>query len=1072
MRQLFYTLLFLGSLPFLLPAQTSMVTFGKNRVQHHRDFDEWMRYESDNFVTYWYGEGRNIGQSVVQMAEYDFNYIQGILEHRINEKLQIIVYVDLTDLKQSNIGSEEAFTNVAGQTKIAGNKIFVYFNGDHNDLRRQIREGIASVYLEAMLFGSNLQEIVQNAVLLNLPDWFKDGLVAYVGQSWNTQLDNELRPLLVNSEDRDFEALAEKHAQLLGHAFWFFVAETYGLSTVSNLLYLTRINRSVESGFLYVLGTPYATTLNDWRNFFNRRYALDRSDREAPAEQPVEVRNKREVPLTQLKLSPDGQRILYVLNEIGRYKVFMQDLNTGEREIIHKGGFRNAIQATDYNYPLVAWNPSGQEISILYEHRDIPRLIRYNLLEKKSVEEPLGTEYHRVYSMEYVNPSVLVLSATVQGFSDIFLYYPATRQSQRITADFWDDLDAAPVQVRGRTGILFASNRVDTLLQPARLDTLLPINTYDLFYYDLENKPGELVRVTNTPLANERQPIAIDSTYFGYLSDRSGIYNREVGYLEDYIHHYEQEITFLDGSKIQLNADSTLVELDSTQVDTIIVYPIVKERAIVRATSNFDRSLYTQSVAPRVSKVLEYFPAPNGTYRIQVSPIQTTALTPPPRTVFQQDRRSILSAADQLMESPEETITEEQVLEVVEEITIVPETMPEEKLDTNRIDIDNYLFQSEFSDEEELAAPVPVEPAAPSAIDDVVTMVPRPRPAQAGGWRQGTPASRVYRFRPGLIVPYRVAFRTDYVTFNVDNSLLFEGLDSYAANPDGFNTQPLSMLLKGNFKDLFEDHVVEGGLRLPTTFNGTEYFLVYHNRKTRLDKFYAVYRRNQRFPEEGASFVSWRRENNIVLGQFGVRYPLDIFRSLRATGTLRRDRVQFLATDQTALEEAPSPDITQRAGIRLEYVFDNTLEVGLNLRHGTRYKVYTEFFKSFNLEFVDGFNFDLNRGFMGLAGFDFRHYQRLDRRSILAFRAAGAVSFGQDRILFYLGGTDNWLLPRFNQSIPTPPEEPGFVTLANNLRGFDLNIRNGNSYALFNATSRSACATGSTNASNVMLSNS
>ena len=160
MHKLLYFLLF-TSLSAVLGAQTSQVTFGKNRVQHHRDFDEWMKYESDNFVTYWYGEGRNIGQAVMQTAEQDFAYVQSILEHRINEKLQIIVYVDLTDLKQSNIGNDEAFTNVAGQTKIAGNKIFVYFNGDHTDLRRQIREGIASVYLEAMLFGANLQEIVQ-----------------------------------------------------------------------------------------------------------------------------------------------------------------------------------------------------------------------------------------------------------------------------------------------------------------------------------------------------------------------------------------------------------------------------------------------------------------------------------------------------------------------------------------------------------------------------------------------------------------------------------------------------------------------------------------------------------------------------------------------------------------------------------------------------------------------------------------------------------------------------------------------------------------------------------------------
>ena len=170
MQKLIYAFLFCLPALALLAQGTTQVEFGKNRVQYHQDFAEWSQYESDNFITYWYGEGRYVGQAVVQLAEYDFKDIQNILEHRINEKIQIIVYTDLTDLKQSNIGSEEAFTNTGGQTKIVGNKVFVYFNGDHNNLRKQVREGIASVYLNAMLFGSNLQEIVQNAVMMNLPE--------------------------------------------------------------------------------------------------------------------------------------------------------------------------------------------------------------------------------------------------------------------------------------------------------------------------------------------------------------------------------------------------------------------------------------------------------------------------------------------------------------------------------------------------------------------------------------------------------------------------------------------------------------------------------------------------------------------------------------------------------------------------------------------------------------------------------------------------------------------------------------------------------------------------------------
>ena len=55
-----------------LNGQGTQTEFGKNRVQHHQEFAEWLLYESPNFITYWYGEGRNVGQSVVQMAEMDF----------------------------------------------------------------------------------------------------------------------------------------------------------------------------------------------------------------------------------------------------------------------------------------------------------------------------------------------------------------------------------------------------------------------------------------------------------------------------------------------------------------------------------------------------------------------------------------------------------------------------------------------------------------------------------------------------------------------------------------------------------------------------------------------------------------------------------------------------------------------------------------------------------------------------------------------------------------------------------------------------------------------------------------
>lgn len=1058
MRQLLYTLLLLSAAQLAWAQGGVQVQFGKNRVQHHQDFDEWSQYESDNFITYWYGESRNIGQATVMIAEKEFGEVQDLLEHRINQKIQIIVYTDLTDLKQSNIGSDEVFSNTAGQTKIVENKVFVYFNGDHESLRRQIREGIAEVYLDDMLFGSNLQEIVQNAVAMNLPEWFKRGLVGYAGEGWSPELDNQLRDAMLSKDFENFEMLAEENPKLAGHSLWYFIGENFGPTTVSNLLYLTRINRSVESGFLYVLGSPYEIITNSWTMYFRNRYMIEDGQRGAPTGKDLELKNKRKLPVSQLKLSPDGTKAVYSTNEIGRFRVFLQDVRTGEREVIFKEGFRNAFQATDYTYPLLAWSPNNAEVMIAYEHRDIIHLLTYDINTHKTETQVMAPDYQRLHSIDYVNPFTLTMSATVKGASDVFLYFTKTRQSERITNDFYDDLDAAYAVIGGKKGILFASNRSDSMLQTLRLDSILPLGNFDIFFYDLDTRDKELIQVTRTFYANERSPIALDSTRFAYLSDRSGLFNREVGYFENYIHHYEKLVRLKDGSEYIFHIDSVMTGIDTTQIDSVSIHPAYKKRAITSPQSNYRRSIIEQTASTRSGNMAEML-YHDGQFKVFVLPVTINETSAILNTAYRQE--SMLNLKQQMPKEEPVPIPDTRIQEQSPTPPMPAEELPVEKQDTGKIDIDNYSFQSEFDDEDEpptmikrenndRPAETPQQPSPITRIEDQPQPSARKTPA---GALQTLTAPGVYRFRPGKIIPYRTQFRTNFVTTQLDNSLLFEGMESFTSNPGNFGYPPPGILLKANFKDLFEDYEFEGGVRVPTTFNGTEYFLTFNNKKKRLDKRFSVYRRNLRYAEESNSFVPMRREVNTLLGQFGVRYPLDIFRSLRATATIRRDRVIQLATERVALEEPTIRE--QRASIRAEYVFDNTLDVATNIKNGTRYKFYAEAVKRFNVDVSTGAKLELNDGFMTVLGFDARHYQRLDKHSILAVRLAGATSFGSEKMLYYLGGVDNWLFPSFNNDIPTP--EGGnfaYQLPASSLRGFRFNIRNGNSYALLNSELR------------------
>ncbi len=1077
--------LFLISSFSLFSQTTSQTSFGKNRVQFNRQIDEWMVYETANLVTYWYGDARNIAQSALQTAEYDFPMLQQTLEHQMTDKIEMLVFSDLTDLKQSNIGEDEVFQLKAGETKVVGNKVFVYFDGNHNHLRAQLREGVAGVLINSMLFGSNLQEIVQNAVLLNLPGWYTNGLMAYCGEEWNVELDNHLRDLVLSGKYPNFDKLAREQPRLAGHAFWNYIGLHFGRGTVSNLLYLTRINRSVDAGFLYVLGNGYRRTTELMLDYYKKRYKEEAKSIKTPdPAAQITIKNKKKLPLDQVRLSPDGQRMAWTSNDIGKWKVWVQDLQTGKRRCVLKGGARNALQTTDYNYPQLAWNPDNRTLAVLYERRDIPRFAFLDLTGKKikKTTSDLSPEFQRVFSMDFVNQADIAFSGAVRGYSDLFIYHTVTRQTERLTQDFWDDLDAAVTTLDGHKGLLFSSNRVTDTLATERLDTILPLGRFDVFFFDLDQRSNELLRITETPLFDERNPIGLDSTRFAFLSDENGIFNRQAGYLEPYL-AYNQAVVYLkDGTEVKaLNdkepgewplervlsflapLDTVMKNVDSSQVDSIRFGPVYKKRARTWNQTNYDRNVVEQHLSFRTGKMAESIPREGKTIFYVHRP--DPAVVAPARIT----RYRELTYRHAGLPVPPQPQIDESSSQAPEKPA--NEVLPARQDTTNRPIPAGWMFQvPEYltvapppASQQE---PEPARPAKPAREEDedvAVELRPDSLPAPRRPLKAAKPTveigknNSVIRFNPSQIIPYRLKFRTDYVSTSLDNNLLFGGLDSYAGSPDGFQTPPPGILLKANFKDLLENYVVEAGFRLPTTFNGAEYYLWLDDKKRRFDKRYALYRKTVvntlDQPVPGVPPTPQQVRTNTILGFYELKYPFDAFFSLRGRAMLRQDKAILLGTNRTNLE---TPDYAeQRASIGVSAVYDNTVDVDLNLRTGTRAKLYTEVIKRFDLNFQPEWSLKFNKGVMTVIGLDARHYQLLDRRSILAVRLAAATSFGSEKILYYLGGVDNWIFPKFNDNIPLPQgNDFAYQTLAANLRGFNQNIRNGNSFALVNTELR------------------
>jgi len=227
-------------------------------------------------------------------------------------------------------------------------------------------------------------------------------------------------------------------------------------------------------------------------------------------------------------------------------------------------------------------------------------------------------------------------------------------------------------------------------------------------------------------------------------------------------------------------------------------------------------------------------------------------------------------------------------------------------------------------------------------------------------------------------------------------------------------------------------------VRLNINLINNEYLFSYSDLKHRLDKEVVLHR----VTVENISGYNIIR-NHSHEAYFILKWPFSPVFAMRGTASYRNDATVVLSTDVLSLKRQTV--YTNWGGLKGELIYDNTRKLGLNLYDGTRYKIFAEYYQQ------------IEKGNQQLIvlGIDFRHYIKIHRTFIWANRLAASTSVGHNKLIYYMGGVDNWLAPKFNQGTPIDySQNYAFQTLATNMRGFHQNIRNGNSFVVLNSELR------------------
>lgn len=970
----------------------SQLNFGKNRVQYVDRFWSFMRFEK--FDTYFYLNGKELAVYTAKYADKSLKEIERKLEYNLEDKIQFIIYNKFSELQQSNIGLiNDNNYNIGGVTHIVGSKVFLYYDGNHANLEKQIRAGIAQVIIDEMMYGGNIISMIKNSALLSMPAWYSQGLISYISEDWNAQIDNQVKDGILRGNYKRYNNLTGDDAVYAGHSIWKYIADKYGPAAISNIVYLTKVSRNVENGFLYVLGVKFKTLAKDWLVYYEKQYKENDSLRQVPGEKPLLKKFKKGTVYGQFKLSPDGRFAAYTTNIMGQYRVWLFDLEKNKAVKILKR--ENKLdEKVDYSYPLLAWHPSGKLLAVIFETKGKNMMYWYMMDEQKFEKQQLfNLEKITDFSFSQ-NGKMIVFSGVVKGQSDIYVYNLAAHTYEPITKDIYDDYN--PRFVNNSSEIIFSSNRPDDTIRYDVLtylesdkDTITQLNPHtDIFLYDYKAKNNLLRRLTNTQYTNEIMPMQYDSRFYTYLSDDNGIYNRYLARI-----------------------DSTISYIDTT---THYRYYITSF-----AVTDYNRNIIEQDIEPKSEKYGELIFS-GGLYKILINDL-----------VPANQIKKIVSANTfnrvLYLKYMQEKLVQDTSLINTEEIEIIKSKKPKNKnknktkkiisvlvdqidnvSDTVKIDINNYIFNNE-------------QKIISSSDQD----------------------SSKLKLKKTFTIPRQQNYNVEYsinqlvgqIDFNYLNTSYqqFTGGDSPIYLNPGFN---ISFQL--GIIDLLEDYRISGGASISLSLDNNEFFIGFENLKKRLDHGLFFYRQANTGSTEYS--IIKLRSNSLF---YVLKWPFSRVLSIKGTALARYNKMIFASTDLYNLRQ---PNIMEYwAGIKAELVFDNTQFKAINIYYGWRWKIFGEYYQMIGKKFNE----------LIVLGMDFRHYQKIHRTFIWANRFAASTSFGNKKLVYYMGGVDNWIISKFNSdNTVSQTQNYAYQTLATNMRGFIQNVRNGPTFAVINSELR------------------
>ena len=992
---------------FYLPAgaQQALEKFGKNRIQY-KQFD-WQYLSSENFDVYYYANRKKVATEAIEYLEGEFDRVTDLIGYPPYLKTKVFLYNSVTDLQQSNIGLNRTQFNVGGETEFIKPYVEIAHPGTTDDFKEQLIYKMTELMVNEMMFGGSLKDMFQNAVLLNLPEWFIQGASNYVAKGWNAEMDDYMRQLVKTKRINKALKSTGEDAALVGQSVWNYIVEKYGKGNISNILNYTRVIRNEQKSVLITLGVSFKQLMSDWKQYYIAMEERVNQSYIAPMDSmKMSGRHRRTVVFTTVKISPDGTKVAYAENDRGRFVVKIKSLSGGRETTVLTSGNKVFKQDIDKSIPLISW-ADANTLGVIGVKYGSYVFWLYDVNSKSRLPRQLD-QFSNIRSFDFSgNGRLAVLSADIEGQNDLFLLSSRRDRTRRLTNDIFDDFD--PSFIPNSNTVVFSSNRTNDTINTVKRGIKEITDNYNLYLFNLDTTTNIVNRLTNT-LSKDYYPLALDQDNIYYLSDQRGIVN---------LFKYERP-SAIYSQVTNYNASIKVYDLDfANRTLAVVMHKNLKEDIFVVKPFNISRQVFTPA-----------------TKRKEVE--QAKSITERRKQEAAERGLSIKELINLRLRESKDSVQKEEI-----KVPIVPSDTIPPILSKDSINTEDYVFEDEVLMDSTQAKdttriePVKLEPPAEEVVNTQDYVFEDDAAATTPAQPSETFLNRYMKARESTRLKGPFPYEPKFSYENIITNFVIDPIRNFGVR------------IETQMNDMLENWRFFGGIQTAFDFKNGDIYGEIQYLPHRIDYSARIDRKVIFW--EGATNqqkYTWQKVEVGASLPLTVRTRLTVKPFLGYTRSVDRGNDVFPTAPPVFLD----PLEQFYAGSKVELIYDNSLTTGLNIIEGTRGK----------LNFIHYEGLGNKEASFSQVSLDVRHYQKIYKESVFAVRGFTGSFFGNSPKNYVLGGMDNWIGNKTNRSGTGNPlarlegfsNDLVFTEFATSLRGFDYATLYGHNVAMANVELR------------------